>query len=143
MREEEKNLSKVELSMLFHEKTYNCAQAVALAYCEELGADRETVFRLTEGFGRGMGNMEQTCGALTGAIFLAGLKNSDANLDAPATKVSTYKLTKEMQRLFAEKCGATVCKDLKGVETGKPLCACDECIRNGVRVAQEVLGLED
>ena len=36
--------------------------------------------------------------------------------------------------------GATICKDLKGVETGKVLCPCAQCVRNAVLAAGEMLG---
>ena len=32
------------------------------------------------------------------------------------------------------------CKDLKGVETGKVLCPCAQCVRNAVLAAGEMLG---
>ena len=57
-----------------HDKGYNCAQAVACTYCDLVGIDEETMFRITEGFGAGMGNMEGTCGAVSGACALAGLE---------------------------------------------------------------------
>lgn len=38
-----------------HKSGYNCAQAVACAYCDLVGIDEETMFRLTEGLGLGMG----------------------------------------------------------------------------------------
>ena len=41
---------------------------------------------------------------------------------------------------FQEKSGATICKDLKGVETGKVLCPCAQCVRNAVLAAGEMLG---
>ena len=88
-----------------------------------------------------MGGMEATCGALTGAVLLAGFQNSDGNLENPATKMSTYQLSKEMVKRFSEKTGSTVCKELKGVETGRLLCSCPDCIRCGVEVVLEVLGL--
>ena len=31
---------------------------------------------------------------------------------------------------FQKKCGATICKELKGIETGTPLCPCPECVRS-------------
>jgi len=40
---------------------------------------------------------------------------------------------------YAE-CGATICKDLKGIENGAPLCPCPECVRNAVLALGEVLG---
>ena len=37
-----------------HKSGYNCAQAVACAYCDLIGIDEETMFRLTEGLGLGI-----------------------------------------------------------------------------------------
>ena len=134
-------MDKKELAIALHDKKFNCCQAVACAFAEEVGMDEATIFKMGEGFGLGMGCMEGTCGALSGAIMLAGLKNSDGNTSAPATKVETYKLSKELFEKFVAKTGSSVCKELKGVETGKVLCTCPDCICKGVEVVQEVLGL--
>ena len=41
---------------------------------------------------------------------------------------------------FKELCGgATICRDLKGIDTGKVLCSCENCVRNAVRAAGEAL----
>lgn len=134
-------MSKKEKAIELHDKRFNCCQAVACAFAEEIGVDEQTLFKIGEGFGLGMGCMEGTCGALSGAIMLAGLINSDGNLDLPATKANTYKLSKEMLLSFKEKTGSTICKELKGVETGKMLCSCPDCIRAGVEVVEEVLNI--
>ncbi len=134
-------MTKKELAIAKHDIKFNCAQAVACAFAEEIGVDEKVLFTALEGFGLGMGGMEGTCGALSGAIMLAGLKNSDGNINAPATKAETYKLSKEMVTRFTEKTGSTVCKELKGIETGKVLCSCPDCICKGVEVVEEVLGL--
>ena len=120
---------------------YNCAQAVACAFAEEIGVDEKILFTANEGFGLGMGGMDGTCGALSGAIMLAGFKNSDQNIENPGTKAETYKLSKEMVNRFKEKTGSTICKELKGIETGKVLCSCPDCICKGVEVVEEVLCL--
>ena len=134
-------MDKKELAIALHDKKFNCCQAVACAFAKEVGIDEATLFKIGEGFGLGMGCMEGTCGALSGAIMLAGLKNSDGNIDAPATKGDTYKLSKELLQKFVERTGSSVCKELKGVETGKVLCSCPDCIKIGVEVVQEVLKL--
>lgn len=134
-------MTKKELAIANHDKKFNCAQAVACAFSKEIGVDEKTLFQAAEGFGLGMGGMQGTCGALSGAIMLAGFQNSDGNLKSPATKADTYKLSKEMLTRFCEKTGSSVCKELKGVETGKMLCSCPDCIRCGVEVVEEVLGL--
>jgi C_GCAxxG_C_C family probable redox protein len=134
-------MNKKEEAMQLHDKKYNCAQAVACAFAKEAGVDEKLLFAANEGYGLGMGGTKGVCGALTGAIMLAGLKNSDANLDNPATKGSTYQISRQMLDAFEAKTGSTICKDLKGLETGQVLCSCDNCIRAGVEVVEEFLGL--
>ena len=75
--------TRVEETTKRHQSGYNCAQAVACTYCDLVGMDEATMFRITEAMGLGMGNMEGTCGAVSGACILAGLKNSSANLVLP------------------------------------------------------------
>lgn len=140
-KEEKKNMTNKEKAIALHDKRYNCAQAVLLSMCDQLGVDPQTAFKMAEGFGLGMGSMENTCGALSGVIMLAGLKYSDGDLESPKTKASTYKLCRDMTEAFKEKTGALVCKDLKGIETGVVVCSCPDCIRAGVEVAEEFLGL--
>ncbi len=134
-------MTKKELAIAKHDIKFNCAQAVACSFAEEVGVSEEILFKTNEGFGLGMGGMEGICGALSGGISLAGFKNSDGNLANPGTKADTYRLAKEMLERFEEKTGSTICKKLKGTETGKPLCSCPDCICKGVEVVEEVLGL--
>ena len=65
-----------------HTRGYNCAQIVLCSYAEELGIDEETLFRISEGFGAGMGGMMQTCGAVTAMFMALGLANSSGDLQA-------------------------------------------------------------
>lgn len=135
------NMTKEELAISNHNKKFNCAQAVACTFSNEIGVDESTLFRACEGFGLGMGCMDGTCGALTGAITLAGFKNSDGNMAHPSSKAATYKLSQELIIKFKEKTGSTICKEIKGIETGKVLRSCSDCIIGGVEVVEEVLGL--
>lgn len=50
-----------EIAVEKFKKGYNCCQAVACAYCGELGVKEEDMFRITEGFGSGMGGLKDTC----------------------------------------------------------------------------------
>ena len=109
----------------------NCAQAVALAFADKLPLPEETLKKLTAGYRGGMGCMEATCGALVGAVLVEGLLTDGQ---------ATGRYAKATLTRFRERCGATVCKDLKGVETGKVLCPCNECVRSAVLAAGEALG---
>lgn len=131
--------TRVEETISRHDKGYNCAQAVACTYCDLVGVDEETMFKLTEALGLGMGGMEGTCGAITGACVLAGMKNSTGDLEKPNSKGASYKLSRQIVEEFKNQNGATQCRELKGVDTGKVLRACPDCIRDAARIAEKVL----
>ena len=111
----------------------NCAQAVALAFADVLPLDEATLMKLAAGYGAGMGCMQATCGALIGAVMAAGSVTDGKGTPRTARSILTS---------FQEKSGATICKDLKGIDTGTVLCPCTECVRNAVLAAGEALGLE-
>ena len=114
--------NRVQKALDNHDKNFNCCQSVACAYCDLFGVDETTMFKVSEAFGLGMGGMEGTCGAIAGAVLLAGLKNSSGNLENPNSKASSYKLSASILKAFEEKNGATLCRDIKGRDTGKKLC---------------------
>lgn len=110
----------------------NCAQAVALAFADLLPLDEATLMKLAAGYGAGMGCMEATCGALVGAVMAAGLMTDGQG---------TGRMARATLAGFQDRCGATICKDLKGIATGTVICPCTECVRNAVLAAGEALGL--
>lgn len=121
-----------------HSKGYNCCQAVACSFAEELGYSEDQVFRMGEGFGAGMGGMQCTCGAVSGAVMAAGMKNSTGT-DQIGSKGKTYKLSSELAQKFQDKNGSVICCELKGLKDGKVLRSCNGCIEDAVRLAEEVL----
>ena len=112
---------------------YNCSQAVTAALADETGLSEEQLWAVSAGFCAGMGNLEATCGALIGAGMVAGLK-TEGN--------GTLGITRQIQEEFGKRCGALKCKDLKTVTDGKPLCPCEECVRNAVMIYGEIMGLD-
>ena len=101
----------------------NCTQSVVKVFEDKLPVESDTLRMLAAGYAAGMGCMESTCGALIGAVMVAGIVTDGKG---------TPRISKELLQNFQDKCGATLCKDLKGVETGTPLCPCPECVRNAV-----------
>lgn len=131
--------SRTKLAVELKNKGYNCAQAVACTYCDLVGLDEETMFKIMEGFGAGFGTTEGTCGAITGAVALAGMKNSSANLETPDSKASTAKLSREIMTRFKAKAGATICRVLKGVDTKVVLHSCNDCVHDAAKIVEEVV----
>ncbi len=111
---------------------YNCAQSVTVALADQTKLSEEELRQISAGFCAGMGNLEATCGALIGAGMIAGLKTEGKG---------TLAMTKQIQEEFGRRCGAIKCKELKTVTDGKPLCPCEECVRNAVLIYGEQFGL--
>ena len=133
---------RTEKAIERHARGYNCCQAVACAFADELGVDEALLYRVCEGFGLGMGNAKGVCGAVSGAAVLAGLVHSDGNTEiAGMTKAKTTKTAAVMQNRFTERVGALNCIDIKTGNNGGMFTSCDECIRIAAEIAEEELGL--
>ena len=128
MTTEERAAAAAELKMTGQ---CNCAQSVLRVFEDQLPVDADTLMKMAAGYAAGMGCMESTCGALIGAVMVAGIRTDGKG---------TPRISKELVQNFEGRCGATICKDLKGIETGTPLCPCPECVRNAVLALGEVLG---
>ncbi len=100
--------------------SHNCAQSVVCTYCDLVGLPEQTALDIAGAYGTGMGNMEGTCGALVGAGMVLGLATRDRNTSRAHMK--------EIMTWFQERNGATQCKLLKGIGTGKPLRDCPDCV---------------
>lgn len=125
-----------------HARGYNCCQAVACTFADELGIDESLLYKIGEGFGFGMGTGQGVCGAISGAAIVAGLAMSDGNTEkAGMTKAATTKAAGRMQKKFAERAKALDCLDIKTGNNGKMFTSCDDCIRIAAEIVEEELGL--
>ncbi|SCK00185.1 C_GCAxxG_C_C family protein [uncultured Eubacterium sp.] len=131
-------MNRKEQAIELHGKGYNCAQSVVCPFCEELGTDLETAFRLSEAFGGGMGTFS-TCGAVSGMAMVIGMKQSDGSLDKPKSKSQCYKLMKEATNRFLAMNKSTICREIKGMDGGEVLRSCNGCIEDAVAIAEELL----
>jgi C_GCAxxG_C_C family probable redox protein len=91
---------------------------VLAGFGEIYGLDRSTAFRLGRAFGAGMG-MGRECGAVTGAMLVLGFKVQEASTEKE-TRFKVYDMNKELVRLFEQKHGTILCKNLLGVDVGTP-----------------------
>lgn len=131
-------MKRIEIAEKLREQGYNCAQAVACAFSDVLGADADTVYKIAEGFGGGMGNNEYVCGAVSAAIIIAGLKSSNG-INEPSNKANTYSLATEIAEEFKKKNGSVICKELKGNKTGVALRSCAGCVEDAVNIIEKLI----
>jgi putative oxidoreductase len=78
--------------------------------------------------------MEGTCGAIVGAGIILGLATQD--------KAKSVKGMRQIMDKFKQRNGATQCKLLKGVGTGKVLRECPLCVADASEFLEEILEKE-
>ncbi len=105
-------MSKADEAVQCFKNGYLCSQAVLSTYSEQLGLDRETALKLACPFGGGIARMGETCGAVTGAFMLIGLKAGMVDSHKPEDKEHTYQLVQEFTDRFTEMYGSIKCAEL-------------------------------
>ena len=91
---------------------YNCAQAVAVAFCDVTGLEEKTAARMVSAFGGGMGRIREVCGAVSGMFFVLSYLYG---YDTPGDDVSKKELYTQVQALaagFREECGSIICREI-------------------------------
>jgi len=105
----------------------NCSQAVLCSYCQDFGLGLEQASRVATGFGGGM-RTGDTCGAVTGALMVLGLKYGNTRPEDKQAKAKTYEMVLECASKFKARNGSVICRDLLG---------CDISTSEGMKEAQE------
>lgn len=91
---------------------YNCAQAVAVAFCDVTGLDEKTTAKMISPFGGGMGRLREVCGAVSGMLFVLGcLYGYDESTDDEAKK-QTYQQVQELAKAFQAQNGSIICREI-------------------------------
>ncbi len=123
--------NRSEHAVILKHSGYNCAQSVLCAFARESGLDEDTLKKLGAAFCAGMGAMNATCGALCAAEMLLGLIRYEGK---PVLKDAAA-----IHAEFTSRCGASICRDLKGIDTGTMICSCDDCVRNAAAIVSDTL----
>ena len=130
---------------------YNCAQAVLSTFTEDLGVDTNLALSLSSGFGAGMGQLQGTCGAVTGSFMALSLYTSQKETDTDKRKENTNNMIQSFNKKFTAIHGTTDCKsllncDLKTAAGQEYLKdnklsekVCEKCVQNAVGIVEELL----
>ena len=91
---------------------YNCAQAVAVAFCDVTGLDEKTTARMVSAFGGGMGRMREVCGAVSGMFFVLSYLYGYDTAGDDVSKKQLYTDVQALAAAFRENCGSIVCREI-------------------------------
>lgn len=98
---------------------YNCAQAVAIAFEDLHGLNRETIAKLSSSFGGGMGRLREVCGSVSGMFMVAGLLYGYDEPESKEKKAEHYARIQKLAEDFSKENGSIVCRELLGLEEKK------------------------
>lgn len=128
----------------------NCAQAVLTAYSDDFGLDNNIALSISCGFGGGMGRLQKTCGAVTGAYMVLSIYSSGKYPENNARKEESYALIQKFSDKFKSIHGTTNCKTLlncdintaegrqSAVDQGLFETVCEKCISDSILILEEL-----
>ena len=143
-------MNNVEKAVEYFQSGFNCSQAVFAAYAEDLGLAKNDALKIAAGFGGGM-RMAETCGALTGAFMVIGLKYGTTDAKDQSGKLKTYELIEKATEMFRERNNSVLCRELLNCEISTPQgrktasqkglykTICPKLVRDAAEIVEEIL----
>ena len=90
---------------------YNCAQAVAIAFCDLTGFSKEQTAKMLAPFGGGFGRLREVCGAVSGMTFVYGCLYG-YEVPNPEAQMKVYESEQALAAQFKEKAGSIICREI-------------------------------
>lgn len=113
-------MNRAEDAVSLFKEGFNCSQSVLASYASELGLNRELALKVATSFGGGMARMGKTCGAVTGAFMVIGLKYGRVSAQDEQTRDKNYGLVREFVNRFKARNGSIVCRELLDCDISTP-----------------------
>jgi C_GCAxxG_C_C family probable redox protein len=144
-------MTRIEEAVAYFKEGFSCSQAIMAAYGPTVGLDRDTALKIASGFGGGMGRLAETCGVVTGAIMVLGLKFGSAASDRES-KEAVYTRVREFAERFKARHGSLLCRDLLGCDLNSPeglalaqekklfSTVCPPYVETAARILEEMIG---
>ena len=108
-----------ERALALQKEGFSCAQSVVASLCEKYGVDRVTALRFAGVFGSGIGMSTETCGVITGAMMLVGLKYGKKFPEDP-DDFDSFGVAQEFIQWFkSQHDGKFKCRELLGYDISK------------------------
>lgn len=112
-------MKRNEKAMMLFDQGCNCSQAVLMAYVDVFDLDVSTMERVSVAFGGGMSKQGKTCGCMTGALMILGLKYGIDSTTIISNRILSYNKGKEFIQIFHATFGETECKQLIKLDLNK------------------------
>lgn len=146
-----KNMINIEIAVSRFKSGFNCCQSVFSAYSSQFGIDTNMALKLAAAFGGGIARMAETCGAVTGALMIVGLKYGATDPKDKVAKEKTYKIAQEFINQFTARNNSISCKELLNCDISTPegmnlaheknliKTICPNLIRNAAEILEQLI----
>ena len=105
-------MNKGQLAKENFKSGVNCAQAVVLAFKDEMALSEEQLKKLSLGFGGGVARQRHVCGAVLGMTMVLSYLKSDGE-----DKLAIYSLIQKACAEFKEQTNSIICSELLDAKT--------------------------
>ena len=109
-------MSRIEKAVSCFKGNCNCAQSILSPFSTQFGLERDKALKIATGFGGGMARFGRTCGAVTGAFMVIGLKYGMGINEDIEAKEKTYQIIRDFASRFQEINSSIICKELLGCD---------------------------
>lgn len=135
----------VEEALAYFGEGYACSQAVLLPFIDEFGLNKKHATAISSTFGGGIGRMGRTCGAVTGAFMVLGLKFGGDSGEI-GQRLGAYRKVRELNKKIETEFGSSICKEIlslaknNSIEQNKPhQKTCDNCVEIATRYVYDMI----
>jgi len=112
-------MNATEKALGLQKEGFSCSQAVLAGFCDRFGLDKTQALKIGSSFGGGM-HLNQTCGAVTGAFMVIGLKYGRIKADDLAAKMKNIEVATEFANRFKARHKTLSCTELLGCDISTP-----------------------
>ncbi|MHA1712739.1 MAG: C-GCAxxG-C-C family protein [Candidatus Ranarchaeia archaeon] len=117
---------------------YHCSEAVLKVLADHYGIDADLLLRASNPFGGGIGDSDNLCGAVTGAIMAIGALITPEERQPPAWP--SGQVAKQFMERYQKTVGSTNCLEIRhGLNWKDAHEYCDEAVRVAVKIAVELI----
>ena len=113
-------MNNVEKAVSLFMNGFRCSQAILSTYGTQFGLKPEIALKLASPFGAGMGSLGNTCGAITGAYMVLGLKFGNTKASEIKKKEKAYEVVKEFVKRFKSRNDTIFCRELLNCDISTP-----------------------
>lgn len=125
---------------------YMCSESIVMAFANEFGLEPQLASKITAGFAGGMAQ-GRTCGAVTGAIMVIGLKYGAGLCRDQYSKEMCFQVTQEFSHRFVARRKTLECSEILMMNNIDPedpeemkhlreKCLCDKIVKDSAEILE-------